>query len=85
MSKTAHLGGRRRDLVFAFVMSGLMSLLMSAVVTLINTGLDAGFPQRWLHAFIVAWAVAFPLVSVIAPLAHRITDAVMARLTKPPQ
>ncbi|WP_346838147.1 DUF2798 domain-containing protein [Microbulbifer sp. SAOS-129_SWC] len=59
--------------VFALFMSCMMSLLMSALVTFMNTGIDAGFPQRWLHAFGAAWVVAFPLVSFIAPLAHRLT------------
>ncbi|MDF1779705.1 MAG: DUF2798 domain-containing protein [Alcanivoracaceae bacterium] len=64
---------RHRNLVFAFFMSCLMSLMMSAVITLVNTGMDSGYPLRWLSAFVIAWAVAFPLVSLIAPIAHRLT------------
>lgn len=59
--------------VFALFMSCMMSLLMSGLVTYMNTGFDAGLPQRWLHAFGAAWIVAFPLVSVLAPVAHWIT------------
>lgn len=65
---------RRRQLLFAFYMSGLMSLLMSGVITLINTGADSGFSGRWMAAWIVAWVVAFPLVVFVAPLAGRLTD-----------
>ncbi|BES69308.1 hypothetical protein RE428_03260 [Marinobacter nanhaiticus D15-8W] len=57
-----------------------MSILMSGIITFINTGLTAGFGGRWLQAFIVAWAVAFPLVSVIAPVARRMTDKLMDRV-----
>ncbi|WP_281246584.1 DUF2798 domain-containing protein [Marinobacter zhejiangensis] len=75
-------------------MSGLMSLLMSGVITFINTGFASGYLLRWMHAFVVAWAVAFPLVSLIAPLARRLTDLVLGNpvpsdvqpvSTEPPQ
>ena len=65
---------RVRQLIFGFFMSCIMSLLMSAVITLINTGLDSNFLYRWLPAFAVAWAVAFPLVTFIAPIAVKLTD-----------
>ena len=68
---------RRRQLLFAFYMSGLMSLLMSGVITLINTGMDAGFFVRWMGSWVVAWVVAYPLVVFIAPLAGRLTDATL--------
>ncbi|PHQ24474.1 hypothetical protein CLH62_16360 [Marinobacter guineae] len=70
---------RIRQLVFGFYMSGIMSLLMSSVITFINTGLDSGFVYRWMAAFIVAWAVAFPLVTFIAPLAGKMTAFTMRR------
>ena len=65
---------RLRQLVFGFYMSGMMSLLMSGVITLINTGMDSGFLYRWVPAFLVAWAVAFPLVTFIAPVAVKLTE-----------
>lgn len=73
-------GALARHLVFACMMSGLMSVLMSGIITFINTGLTPGFGGRWLQAFIVAWVVAFPLVSVIAPFARRMTDQLMDRI-----
>lgn len=71
--------GKRRNLVFAFYMSGLMSLCMSGVVTFFNTGLAAGFASRWMGAFVVAWVVAFPLVSIVTPVAQRLTDRTLGR------
>ncbi len=70
---------RLRQLVFGFYMSGIMSVLMSGVITLLNTGLDGGFFHRWGPAFLVAWAVAFPLVTFIAPLAGKLTAYTMRR------
>lgn len=72
---------RFRQLVFGFYMSGMMSLLMSAVITWINTGMGSGFFMRWMASWVVAWAVAFPLVTFIAPLAGRMTEATLRRLT----
>ena len=69
----ARIKRRYYTLVFALFMSFFMSTLMSGVVTLINTGLTEGFFERWLHAGVAAWVIAFPLVSFIAPVAHWIT------------
>jgi hypothetical protein len=65
---------RLRQLVFGFYMSGMMSLLMSGVITILNTGVDSEFIYRWIPAFLVAWAVAFPLVTFIAPIAVKLTE-----------
>lgn len=73
---------RRRQLLFAFYMSGVMSLLMSGVITLINTGVDPGLPGRWAGAWIIAWAVVYPLVFFISPFAGRLTDATLRLLDR---
>jgi len=80
---------RVRQLIFGFYMSCMMSLLMSGVITVMNTGLDTQFVFRWLRAFLVAWAVAFPLVTFIAPIAGRLTEFTLRQITgqkpeKPP-
>ncbi len=73
---------RLRQLIFGFYMSGMMSLLMSGVITFINTGIDNEFVYRWIPAFLVAWAVAFPLVTFIAPVAVKLTEMTVGRLGK---
>lgn len=73
---------RLRQLVFGFYMSGMMSLLMSGVITFINTGMDSEFIYRWLPAFLVAWAVAFPLVTFIAPIAVKLTEITLRQSHK---
>ncbi|WP_372966412.1 DUF2798 domain-containing protein [Marinobacter sp.] len=72
---------RARRIVFSFYMSGFMSMMMSGIITLINTGLADGFFTRWGGAFVVAWAVAFPLVIFIAPLAGKIADVTIQKIT----
>ena len=58
----------------------LLASLALLAVYLINTGLTNGFFHRWAAAFAVAWAVAFPLVNFIAPMAGKMADWTMARL-----
>ncbi|MEH6356067.1 MAG: DUF2798 domain-containing protein [Marinobacter sp.] len=71
---------RVRQLIFGFYMSCMMSLLMSGVITVMNTGLDAQFLFRWLRAFFVAWAVAFPLVTFMAPIAGKLTEFTLRQI-----
>lgn len=67
---------KKQQLSFAFIMSMLMAFCMSGILTALNTGLDGGFLLRWMRAFLVAWACAFPLVLLFAP----ITRQIVARL-----
>lgn len=58
---------RKRQALFAVVMSLYMSSLMSGIITLVNTGFDGGYFLRWLLAFCVSWGVALPLALFGAP------------------
>jgi hypothetical protein len=68
---------------FSLYMSCIMSLMISGIITLINTGMSNGFLSRWIGAWLVAWAIAFPLVIFIAPLAGKMADTTVARLSGP--
>lgn len=61
-------------LLFSFILSGLMSLIISAVTILRVSGFDAPFGATLLASWITAWGIAFPTVSVVAPLARRMVD-----------
>jgi hypothetical protein len=65
---------RYAGIAFAFLMSGMLTGLMSGFITFVNTGIDAGFGGRWLQAYVLAWTVAFPLVTVLAPRVKTIVD-----------
>lgn len=53
--------------VFSTIMSAYMVTIMTCVITLVNTGFDNGFFWRWLHAFYIAWPIAFILILIGAP------------------
>ncbi len=68
---------RYAPVFFAFLMSVSLPGALSAAIAAVDTDLDTGFVGRWLHAHALAWSVAFPAVTVVAPrvraLAERLT------------
>ncbi len=65
---------RFAPILFAFFMSATLGGLMSAMITVVNTGLEAGFLGRWLQAYALAFSLAFPSVTLIAPAVRRFVD-----------
>lgn len=60
-------------LVFSVLMSAVMVTLMTSVVTLANVGLAADFLSRWLHAALIAYPIALPIVYFFAPQVRKLT------------
>jgi hypothetical protein len=75
------ISAKYTPLVFAFFMSMMMAFIMSAILTFVNLGAVPDFISRWLHAFAVAWACAFPTVLLVAPIARKI----VAKIVQPAQ
>lgn len=71
---------RFAPVLFGLLLSGLMSLIVSGIATLRAVGFagEAGFAGIWMGSWLFSWAVAFPAVLVVAPLARRL----VARLTR---
>jgi hypothetical protein len=70
---------RFAPVVFAFFLSMIMSAIISGVSTVFTVGLTVDLPSQWFWAWLPSWAVAFPAVLIVAPIARRI----VGRLTKP--
>lgn len=68
---------RFAPILFGLVLSGMMTIVVSGISVLQALGLREGFLLLWLFAWLSSWAVAFPLVLLMAPLTRRI----VARLT----
>ena len=73
-AQSARLPKRFAPVLFAFIMSASLGGVMSAIITVVNTGLDAGFWGRWLQAYALAFSLAFPSVTLIAPVVRRVED-----------
>ena len=69
---------RFTPLAFGFVLSGLMFLLVSGIATLRHAGLAENFASLWASAWLTSWPVAFPVVLVVAPLAPRVVQRLVA-------
>lgn len=69
---------RYARVVFALFMAGNMSMLMSLVITLFNLRSTWTFNHWALHAWPLAFSVAFPLILILAPVGQRLA----ARLTE---
>lgn len=65
--------------VQAFLLSGFMSFIMSGAITLINLGLVKGFVGIWFHAWLVAYAIAFPTILLVFPFARKLAMKIAAR------
>ncbi|MEO0664707.1 MAG: DUF2798 domain-containing protein [Pseudomonadota bacterium] len=63
---------RFSPVVFGFFLSCLMSLLVSGVSTLRALGLVEGLFSVWMSNWLASWAIAFPAVLVVAPIARRL-------------
>lgn len=65
--------------VQAALLSGFMSFIMSGAITLINLGFVNGFFGIWLHAWIVAYAIAFPTILLVFPFARKLAMKIAAK------
>jgi hypothetical protein len=68
---------RYTRLVYAFFMALLVSMLVSLAITLSNLGFVDGLLIIWLRAWLSAWLVAFPSVTLMAPLVNRLVAVVV--------
>jgi hypothetical protein len=66
--------------IFPITMAFFMALLMTAVITFINLGPTPVFLSQWLKAFAVAWPLASLVAFVAVPVARRITSRIVALL-----
>lgn len=71
---------RYAPIAFGFFLSMIMSALISGVATITAVGLQPALPGVWLRAWLSSWAVAFPSVLVVGPIAR----AIVGRLVAPP-
>jgi len=65
--------------VQAFLLSGFMSFIMSAVITYINLGFVEAFIAIWFHAWLVAYAIAFPTILLVFPFARKLAMKIASK------
>lgn len=70
---------RFEHVVFALVLTGLMSFIASGISTVLALGFAPDLLARWLGSWLPSWAVAFPAVLIVGPVARRIVGALVRR------
>lgn len=70
---------RYQQLVFAFFMALLMSCIMSFVISVFNVGFVNNIVLIWLKAWAFAFIVAFPTITLVAPIVRRMVEWVIKR------
>lgn len=67
---------RFAHLAFSFFLSGMMSCIVTGVATLRAIGMPEQFLHIWLTAWPISWLIAFPAVTLVAPIARWLAAAV---------
>lgn len=70
---------RYAPILFGLILSGLMSCIVSGLSTFRALGPVPGFAPIWLGNWLASWAIAFPTVLVVAPLAGRVVARLVRR------
>jgi len=68
---------KKFHLVFSLVMGAMMVFLMTFVITLVNVGYSEAFVRIWMRAFAIAYVVGVPVIFFLAPVARKITAAIL--------
>ncbi|MGL5137025.1 MAG: DUF2798 domain-containing protein [Beijerinckiaceae bacterium] len=68
--------------IFPVAMAFFMALLMTGVVTFINLGFPRDFLAQWMKAFAIAWPLASLVAFLAVPLARRITATIVAAIER---
>lgn len=69
---------RFSPLVFGGLLSAVMTGIVSAFVIVITQGVTGQFLVQWLSSCAMTWPVAFPTVTLVAPMVRRVVARVTA-------
>lgn len=67
----------RTHLLFSALMAAVMVPVMTFVVTFVNIGFVPDFVFHWLKAFVIAYAVACPMIFFFAPAVRHFTTRLL--------
>ena len=66
-----YIPARFAPIVSGALLSAIMVAIVSAFVLATSHGLKPEFPAQWLKSCLTTWPMAFPTVTVVAPLVRR--------------
>lgn len=53
--------------------------LMTGVITAVNTGIEDGFIERWWHAVIIAWPIAFLIILMVSKQVQKTANKICSK------
>lgn len=65
--------------VQSFLLSGFMSFIMSGIITFMNLGIVDDFINMWFHAWVFAFAIAFPTILLVFPFARKLAMIIASK------
>lgn len=74
-----HIPARYAPILFGAILSVIMVTIVSAFVLLTSQGLQPDFATQWLKSCALTWPVAFPTVTLIAPLVRQLVGRMTAQ------
>jgi hypothetical protein len=69
---------RFAPVLFGALLSAIMVAIVSAFVLITTQGIHPGLLAQWLKSCATTWPVAFPTVTLLAPLVRRAVGKVTA-------
>lgn len=70
---------RFAPILFSCLVSLIMVAVVSAVMVTLNEGYSSDLFAHWLRSFAISWPVAFPTLTVVAPMVRRFVEKVTVR------
>lgn len=70
---------RFAPLLFGALLSAIMVAIVSAFVLISAQGLHAGFAGQWLKSCLTTWPIAFPTVTLVAPVVRKMVARAVAQ------
>lgn len=69
---------RFAPIVFGALLSAIMVAIVSAVVLASTRGIDAALSSQWVSSCLTTWPIAFPTVTLLAPLVRKAVGRITA-------
>ena len=75
--------GNKANFIFPVLATGFVIFVVSSVVTFSNIGFRPDFVHRWLSAFIVGWPVGAVTALIAFPSLRRIAAGIASAIERP--
>ncbi|WP_205619103.1 DUF2798 domain-containing protein [Halomonas halocynthiae] len=69
---------RFAPILFSALLSAIMVCIVSAFVLATSQGFHSGFAIQWIKSCLTTWPVAFPTVTIVAPLVRKVVGRLTA-------